>query len=154
MVGIIGVTFIKNGYSQAMKGKLIKVIIEYEEFTTVTAEAVKCEFFEDAFHESIKKMEIDNSNELNMLSTYRRKFIIIKSQPKSVDIRVVIRFSFEHSTDEYCMDRFGVFVDCRNKTFLTNKRLSDFIKKNISHKIACSVTSRIDKIESLQQDNT
>jgi hypothetical protein len=132
----ISVAFMEHGYSQAMKGKLTKVIIEYEEFTTVTAEAVKCEFFRAAFHESIRKIEIDDVNELNMLSTHRRAFSVIQSQPKSIDIRVVIRFTFEHSIDEYCMDRFGVFVDCRSKTFLTNKRLSDFIKRNVSHKIA------------------
>jgi hypothetical protein len=123
----ISIVLIKTGYGQIRKECIIKVTIEYENFTTSTIEDVKCGFFKSTFKGSLKSIEINNKRELKLLSSYNEKFSVIKLTP--IDVRASIKFYFKHFTDEYCMDRFGTFVGTKTGECCTNEVLATFIRK-------------------------
>jgi hypothetical protein len=101
--------FINNAsYGQTGNPKLKKVVIEYEEFMTTTIESVTCEAFRPTFKETLHTIVLENS-ELSKLNLYSRKFL--PTAPRSMDVRAVIKFEFEHWKVEYCTDISGVFFN-------------------------------------------
>ncbi|MVT08397.1 hypothetical protein [Chitinophaga tropicalis] len=115
------------GYSQTQKNRLKRVIIEFEDFMTTTSEGVNCEYFRATFKNTLDTIEILNSKELNTLFISSRRFI--RSNEKPIDVRAIVRFEFEHWQYEYCMNRFGIFVDKKTNAFYVNRLLSDFIRR-------------------------
>jgi hypothetical protein len=120
---------IPEGCCQGKKAILEKIIVKYENFTTLTSESVTCEFFEDTFRESIKEIRIDDANEMKLLSP-KVGDVISLGDKKSIDVRVKVTLYYKSYKLNYCIDRFGVFVDSSGKYF-HNKYLHDFIIKHI-----------------------
>ncbi|UPK67973.1 hypothetical protein [Chitinophaga filiformis] len=113
-------------YGQTNSQRLKKVVIEYEEFTTTTGENVTCEAFRPTFKETLHTIVLEDS-ELPKLNLYRRKFVA--TARRSMDVRAVIRFEFEHKGVEYCTDISGVFFNKKEGKFYKNKELFDVVKK-------------------------
>ncbi|MGN7819334.1 hypothetical protein ACTJJB_04345 [Chitinophaga sp. 22536] len=115
-----------SGSAQVNKNRVRKAVIEFESFTTTTAESVKCEAFRKTFKESLKKVEFIKS-ELDELSKYQNKFLLVK--PRSIDVRVLLKLYFDDKIEQYCMDRFGIFVHCKSGKYFENKSLSELIRR-------------------------
>lgn len=109
------------------QNKLVKLSIRYENFLTETPEDLHCEYFDAAFANTIKYIDITDSTTLLMLNKYIRNFRLVKPQP--LDVRAVITIWKGWHKKEYCMNIFGVFFDEKTDKYYTNKQLSDFIIK-------------------------
>ncbi|MBV7534087.1 hypothetical protein [Chitinophaga sp. sic0106] len=118
--------FTEYGYCQSSK-VLVGVFIEYEDFATSTVEDVPCEFFKAAFAGTIKHIDIKDTLELKQIATSVNKFKAAK--PKSVDVRVLFTFCYKGVKEEYCMDRWGLFVNKKTGKYYSNKLLADFVLK-------------------------
>lgn len=114
-----------SSYCQTKKNVLKKGVLEFEEFTTMTGESVSCESFKSIFRKSIKKIVL-SKDELNEVCSYQNKFISIK--PRLIDVRVLLLLYNDKDVNEYCMDRFGVFVHCKTGKYFENKQLSGLIR--------------------------
>jgi len=113
-------------HGQKNNQRLEKVVIEYEEFTTTTVENVTCEAFRTTFKETLHTIVLEDS-ELPELNLYRRKFT--STARRSMDVRAIIGFEFEHSKVEYCTDISGLFFDRKEGKYYKNKKLFDIVKK-------------------------
>jgi len=118
--------FTKYGYCQSSKG-LVGAFIEYEDFATSTVEDVPCEFFKAAFVGTIKHIDIKDRLELKQITSSINKFKAAK--PKSIDVRVLLTFCYKGAKEEYCMDRWGLFVNKKTGKYYSNKLLTDFVLK-------------------------
>ncbi|KAA2238911.1 hypothetical protein F0L74_22105 [Chitinophaga agrisoli] len=111
--------------SQTKKIRFTKAAIEYESFLTSTFEAVKCQYFESTFKETITTIAIEEQKKVDSLT-----IMAMKMQPiaptKSIDVRLKFILLGDGHKASYCMDRFGVFVDGDGK-FFENKLLYRFI---------------------------
>jgi hypothetical protein len=112
-------------HSQTKKVSITKAIIKYESFTTTTSEAVKCQYFEATFKETIKAIVVEDRKKIALLSTDIQKMKPVENQ-KSIDVRLKLTLYRNRSELEYCMDRYGVFLDSEGKCF-ENKSLHNFI---------------------------
>ena len=118
--------FTKQSYSQSKNG-IVGAFIEYEDFATSTAEDVPCEFFKAAFAQTIKRVDIKDSLEFKQVVSYASKFKIAKSKP--IDVRVLFTFCYKKKKVEYCMDRWGLFVNKSTGKYYSNKLLATFLQK-------------------------
>jgi hypothetical protein len=112
-------------YCQTKKSIVRKAVIEFEAFTTTTNESVRCDSFRSTFRETRKEI-LFTKEELNKLSLWQSKFVAIK--PRLIDVRVLLRLYINGNVDEYCMDRFGVFIQCKSGKYFENKLLSELIR--------------------------
>ena len=116
-------------HAQTRKAKFTKAIIEYESFITATSEAVKCQYFESVFKQTIKTIVVNDQKKVDSLAIEITKMKPASSQ-KSIDVRLRFILCNGHSKVEYCMDRFGIFLDNRGRYFQC-KLLYDFIISQI-----------------------
>ncbi|WP_160716000.1 hypothetical protein [Chitinophaga solisilvae] len=114
------------GYGQSQK-TVTGAFIEYEDFGTSTVEDVHCEFFKAAFTGTIRRVDVKDSFDLKRLAGYVNKFKVAK--PRSIDVRVLFTFCYTGTKEEYCMDRWGLFVSKKTGKYYNNKLLTDFILK-------------------------
>ena len=112
-------------HSQTKKARFTKAIIKYESFATTTSEAVKCQYLEATFKETIKTIVVEDQKKIGLLTIGTKKMRPIGNR-KSIDVRLKFTLCGDRSKVEYCMDRFGVFLDSRERCF-ENKSLYDFI---------------------------
>lgn len=112
-------------HSQTKKTRVTKAIIKYESFATTTSEAVKCQYFEATFNETIKTIVVEDQKKIGLLTVDIKKMRPIGNR-KSIDVRLKFTLCGDRPKVEYCMDRFGVFLDSNGRCF-ENKSLYDFI---------------------------
>ncbi|MDQ0110566.1 hypothetical protein J2T02_005719 [Chitinophaga terrae (ex Kim and Jung 2007)] len=126
LITVLITVFTKYGYSQSSK-VLVGAFIEYEDFATSTVEDVPCEFFKAAFAGTIKHIDIKDTLELKQIASFANRFKAAK--PKSIDVRVLVTFCYKGVKEQYCMDRWGLFVNKKTGKYYSNKLLTDFVLK-------------------------
>ncbi|WP_291913988.1 hypothetical protein [Chitinophaga sp. CB10] len=123
---VLNIFFTKSGYSQFQK-PVVGALIEYEDFATSTVENVPCDFFKEAFAGTIRRVDIKDRVDLKRLAGYANEFKMVK--PKPIDVRVLLTICYSETKEEYCMDRWGLFVNKWTAKYYSNKRLADYILK-------------------------
>lgn len=109
--------------------KVTKLSVVYEDFATETVEDVPCEYFKAAFAGSLKTIDITGAD---ILKDLLPNFKPVK--PRAIDVRAVIVICRNKLKEEWCMDRFGVFVNKTTGKYYTNKRLFDLLSDRCGQK--------------------
>lgn len=117
---LCSIALLNNGGVQK-KNRLVKAVLEYEDFTTSTVENVHCEFFRATFGEHISKIDVSDDSTLEILSRYMQYFEETPGKP--MDVRLMFTLFYKDSSQAYCMNRFGLFYDTKSGKYFRNECL-------------------------------
>lgn len=102
-----------------------KVVIKRADFFITTWMAISCDNFENQFRELVIA-NITDTTELNGIRSCLNSFVSIED-PQSMDVRASITITYAGKKEEYCVDRYGTFINKSTGLYYQNAPLFTYM---------------------------